>query len=221
MDQGLHLPQYKKFSFWHIVVGLSRFVSSALSPLLIPTYSVFLALWVSYLCSLPVSTRMGVLLVVLGITCVLPIIAVALLHNLKIIKNKRLERREERLIPYAVSVLCYVAFASYLHHVHTPDWLVMYAWGVMASSVVSLLINLRWKIGAHATGMGGLVALLVMIHYQDLEAFNLLWVICAAILLSGLLGTARIVMNRHTCAQVLLGFCNGFSCVYLLMRFFS
>ena len=54
--------------------ALARFFSTILSPLLMPTYGIFLVLWVSILCYLPTGTRLVVLLVVFGITCILPMI---------------------------------------------------------------------------------------------------------------------------------------------------
>ena len=67
--------------------AIARFFSSILSPLLMPTYGIFLVLWVSILCYLPLGTRMVVLLVVFGITCILPMIVIAVLHNIKFIEE--------------------------------------------------------------------------------------------------------------------------------------
>ena len=44
--------------------AIARLFSTLLSPLLMPTYGIFLVLWVSILCYLPTGTRMVVLLVV-------------------------------------------------------------------------------------------------------------------------------------------------------------
>ena len=76
--------------------ALARFFSTVLSPLLMPTYGVFLALWVSVLCYIPLGTRLMVILVVFGITCILPMVFIAVLHNAKIITDKRLDNRRER-----------------------------------------------------------------------------------------------------------------------------
>lgn len=73
--------------------AIARLFSTLLSPLLMPTYGIFLVLWVSILCYLPTGTRMVVLLVVFGITCILPMTVIAVLHNLKVIEDKRLVNR--------------------------------------------------------------------------------------------------------------------------------
>ena len=80
-----------------IVVGLSRFLSAMLTPLLMPTYGVLIALWCSYLSAYDMGLRVTVLLVVSGITLVLPIFCIATLHHFKWISDKRLIDRKDRL----------------------------------------------------------------------------------------------------------------------------
>ena len=49
------------FTFNKFITGLARFLSAAMSPLLMPTYGVFLVLWTSILCLLPTGTRVTVI----------------------------------------------------------------------------------------------------------------------------------------------------------------
>ena len=115
-----------------IVEALARFISSMMSPLLMPTYGVFLALWVTVLCYIPFGTRLMVLIVVAGITCLLPMVFIALLHNAKIIADKRLVNHRERWLPYIFTLACYVASVFYLRHVHSPAWMLAMMWGGVA-----------------------------------------------------------------------------------------
>lgn len=194
---------------------IARFFSTLFSPLLMPTYGVFLALWVSILCYLPVGTRLAVLLVVFGITCLLPMIFIAILHSLGVIKDKRLVNRKERWLPYIFIILCYVGAALYLNHVHAPQWLIMFMYGGAMAALVGFGINFFWKISAHMGGIGGVVALLFFIHGEGLGAFEMVWLICGAIIISGALGTSRIELKRHTFWQVMAGFANGFFWIFL------
>ncbi len=202
-----------------ILVAGARFFSSVLSPLLMPTYGALLVLWTSVLCLLPNGTRVMVLIMVLGITCVLPMILIGFLHHYGIIRDKRLENPQERTIPYAFGILCYLGAAGYLAHIHSPQWFVMFALGGALACLVVLIVNHWWKISAHATGIGGVVGLLYQIHIQGLSAFNLFWVFCITILLAGILGTSRLLLKRHTVLQVLAGFAVGFLCVHLMMKY--
>lgn len=201
-----------------LLVAGARFFSTVLSPLLMPTYGALLVLWTSVLCLLPNGTRVMVLVMVFGITCVLPMILIGILHHYGIIRDKRLENPQERTIPYAFAILCYLGAAAYLNHIHAPQWFIMFVLGGALACLVVLVVNRWWKISAHATGIGGVVALLLQIHVQGLSAFNLFWVFIATILLAGILGTSRLLLKRHTVLQVLVGFATGFVCVHTLMK---
>jgi len=204
-----------------LLAGTAHFLSSVLSPFLTPTYGVFLVLWISVLCLLPNGTRITVLAVILGITCILPMIIASVLHHFGLIKNHRFEKRQERLVPYLFCTACYIAAACYLYRVHAPQWFVMFMGGTALAALVDMLINLKWKISAHMTGLGGLVALIYQLHVQGLSAFELFWVLCATIILAGLLGTARLILNRHSMLQVIAGFVVGYACITLMMTCFG
>lgn len=198
--------------------ALARFLSSILSPLLMPTYGIFLVLWVSILCYLPTGTRLVVLLVVFGITCILPMIVIAVLHNLKLIDDKRLIDKKERTFPYLATILCYLGAGLYLTNIHMQQWAVVFVWGGAVACTVSLIVNFWWKTSAHMAGIGGVLAFLVRLRMDGLSAFNIYWIVCGIIILAGALGTARIYMGRHTFWQVIAGFFNGYICVYTISK---
>lgn len=208
-----------KYTANKFIAGLAHFMSMALSPLLMPTYGVFLALWVSVLCLLPYGTRVSVLLVCMGITCILPLIFLSVLRHFKLVKDLHVEVREQRLIPYLFTALCYGVAAYYLYYCHSPQWFTTFMVGSAVTVVVLALINLWWKISAHMAGIGGVVALVYQIHVQGLSAFDLLWLLCLTIIVAGALGSCRLVLKRHETWQVLSGAVVGFLCVSLTMRF--
>ncbi|MGM9803798.1 MAG: hypothetical protein ACI308_06420 [Muribaculaceae bacterium] len=201
--------------------AFARFFSTVLSPLLMPTYGVFLAFWVSLLCYIPFGTRMMVIVVVFGITCILPIVFIALLHNAKLITDKRLLNARERWLPYVFSALCYVGAFFYLKHIHCPGWLTAFMIGGVVSVCVSCAVNMVWKISAHSAGIAGVLALLLAIHDIGLSAFNLEGTICVTILLCGCVCTSRILLDRHNVLQTLAGAANGLLCVYFAIRLFG
>jgi hypothetical protein len=202
-----------------MIAGVANFLSTVLSPLLMPTYGVFLVLWVSVLCLLPYGTRVAVLLICMGITCILPLIFLSVLRHFKLVKNLHVDIREQRFIPYLFTVLCYAVAAYYLYYCHSPQWFVMFMVGSAITVLLMALINLKWKISAHMAGIGGVVALLYQLHVQGLSAFDLLWLLCFVIIVAGALGSARLALRRHGLWQVLAGAVLGFLCVSLTMRF--
>ncbi len=209
----------KRITVNRMIAGVANFLSTVLSPLLMPTYGVFLVLWVSVLCLLPYGTRVAVLLICMGITCILPLIFLSVLRHFKLVKNLHVDIREQRFIPYLFTVLCYAVAAYYLYYCHSPQWFVMFMVGSAITVLLMALINLKWKISAHMAGIGGVVALLYQLHVQGLSAFDLLWLLCFVIIVAGALGSARLALRRHGLWQVLAGAVLGFLCVSLTMRF--
>ena len=75
----------KKYTVNKFIAGMANVLSTALSPLLMPTYGVFLIFWVSVLCLLPYGQRVTHLLVCMGITCIIPLIFLSVLRHFKLI----------------------------------------------------------------------------------------------------------------------------------------
>lgn len=204
-----------------MIQRFARFFSAMFSPMIMPAYGIFLALWTTILCYNPLGTRLIVLAVMFAITCVLPILFISLLFAMKVLKDKNLVKREERLLPYIGFIVSFFASLWYLASVHSPMWLMSAMYGVILAAIVSFAVNslLKWKISAHMTGIGGIIGMLYTYHNLGLGAFNLFWLICIFILVAGVLGSARIILERHTLLQVLAGFVNGIVCMSLCMAF--
>lgn len=210
-----------KYTTNRFIAGMANFLSTAFTPLLMPTYGVFFVFWVSVLCLLPYGLRVTHLLVCMGITCIIPLIFLSILRHFKMVKNLHVDVREQRLYPYLFTALCYGVSAYYLHYWHSPRWFVMFMVGSAITVLLMALINLKWKISAHMAGIGGVIGLIYQIHVQGLSAFNLMWLLCLTIIVAGALGSARLALRKHNTLQVVAGAVVGFLCVSLTMRFFG
>lgn len=207
-----------------ILDEMAKFISTMLSPLLTPTYGTLMALSITPKLLDVTGARFKLLLIVFALTCIFPMITIAVLHNFKVIKDKRMISRKERLIPYITGTIYYAVAVYHVIYTHEPRWLVMFFAGGALACLISTVVNCRWKISAHMAGMGGLVALLWQINAMELEIISNPWMmlyILIAIFLSGMLGSARLMLKRHTLPQVLAGFLNGLICVSLMMRLFG
>lgn len=191
-------------------------VSTVFSPLLVPTYGIILAMSLTFLALLPTATRLLTIGMLFFITAVIPAASIMVMKRLGMVSDASLSNRQERTPPYLISAVCYLAATIYLLKVHSPDWL----WLFMAAAMVALLINVIvtkwWKISAHMTAMGGLVALLCRFQLSHIAIYNMQWWILAAIVLTGIVGSARIYRERHDLWQVLAGTACGFVCVFFV-----
>lgn len=100
--------------------------------------------------------------------------------------------------------------------VNAPMWLTMFLVGGAVAAIIALLINKWWKISAHMAAAGGVVALAFRIASNHINVVPMDSVIYTTIILAGILGTSRLILERHTLGQVLAGTATGFASVYLL-----
>lgn len=198
-----------------MLTRLAKIVSAVFSPLLMATYGVVLAMTLSFLCLIPTATKLTVILETFLATASLPIIGIFILFKLKAISDPRLDNRKDRLWPYIIEIICMAGMGIYLYHIHAPGWLPLFFFGGAAAVVVLAVVNLWWKISGHATGMGGLCALIFYLMLSGNSIYPLQWEFLGAVLAAGVVCSARLILDRHTLAQVAAGFANGFLLVLL------
>ncbi len=190
--------------------------SVLLSPMLMPTYGMIIAFQLSTYQILLTTDKLIVIAVIAALTCVIPAVLFLVMKYFGILTDVHLNNRSERFLPYAIIIVCYVVAALYLFNINAPTWMWMFLFGAGVASLVSLVVNIVWKISAHMAGIGGIIGLLCKINNFGDGVFDLMPIICVVIIVAGILGTSRLAMERHTLWQVIAGVFNGFLCVYLI-----
>lgn len=197
--------------------GISHILSWVLLPLLMPVFGILFIFRLSIMDVIPAGLQTAVTFVIAGINFVAPMLLILLLKLLGVVQDVGLNGRKERLIPYIITALCYGGSAWFVASRGAPIWVTMFFCGGVVASLMNLLINLKWKISAHAAAISGIIALLIRLQRDvavepQLFVWLLITVGCA-----GMLGTARIWLNRHTVWQVLAGYVVGFCSVFFIM----
>ncbi len=72
---------------------LSQILSALLSPLLVPTYGVVLSLFLTVLSTVPAPVKWTVTGVCFAITCLVPLLAIIVLHRIGLVKDPGLNNR--------------------------------------------------------------------------------------------------------------------------------
>lgn len=201
--------------------GVASALSIIFSPLLMATYGVALAMVLSFLCFIPTATKLTVILETFLATTAIPVIGIFILSRLKVISDPKLNERRDRTFPYLIETACFIGLAVYLNHINAPAWLSLFLIGGAVALVVLTVVNRWWKISGHATGMGGLCALVFYLMLSGNSIYDLQWEFLVAVLLAGLVCSSRVILGRHTLGQVTAGFFNGFLWVMLLPMLFQ
>ena len=74
---------------------------------------------------------------------------------------------------------------------HAPLWLLSFFCGAAVAVFVAMLINLRWKISAHAIGIGGMAGMMLWLTAAGLASVNAMIWLTAIIIAGGLVGSAH------------------------------
>lgn len=190
----------------------ARVLSDVFSPLLVPTYAMILAMWITPLRVLPESGRLIATGAVAALTALVPLAAILALIKMGSVSNMAITDRRQRMIPYSIAVVCYLCTAWTMHSYHAPRWLMMFFIAAAVATAAALVITTAWKISAHTTAMGGLTGMLAWFAISGLaDAGAVIW-LTGAIVISGAVGTARLALERHTLGQVCAGFLLGLAC---------
>ena len=183
-------------------------ISYLLHPLFIPTLGLLILFNTgNYLSFLPIENKRTILIILGLSTCVLPLSFIPFFLYKKIIHSIETESRRERIIPLIVTTFFYF-FAYYLvARLPISRLIGFYQLACSLTITLALLVSIFWKISLHMIGIGGLVGtLLILGFHMNTNVFNIL---VFAVIAAGLLGFARLRLNKHTPLQVYVGFLLG------------
>ncbi len=197
------------------LTGVSNFLSWIFVPLMMPVYGAIIAFTLSILSFNMLSVRVLFIGLVAGINLMLPISVIIILKRVGVLSDYGVNRRSERSLPYLIGIVCLIATAVLLYFKHAPLWFVAFYVGGALAGIIELLVNLRWKISAHAAGVTGVVALLSYLVLYDFTLSSAFGWLVASVAIAGLVGSARILLGKHSVWQVLAGYAVGFAAVYI------
>ncbi len=141
-------------------------------------------------------------------TFLLPVLFSTILWKNGNITSLEMPKRDERHAPFALTLVCYFAVLYLLWKLPVPRLIAFITLGGILAILWSFLINLRWKISIHMTGIGGLFGLIYGLSYSmNMPMIYLLMIIAV---IAGVLGMSRMLLKAHTPAQVYVGFLSGF-----------
>ena len=189
---------------------LTQLISILLHPMFMPILALHLTLLVLPSMAFTLSQN---LLLIYGIlifsTMVLPLISIFWLMQKGKVSSLEMRNHKERSLPLFKTII-WMSFGYYLLQnllFYTPI-LKAELLGAILIILLAAIISKFWKISLHLLGIGGVVG--VFIALQIMHG-DFLYLLLLFILLSGLLGLARIKQKAHNYAQVYAGFLVGLS----------
>ena len=189
---------------------LTQLISILLHPMFMPLLALHLTLLVLPSLAFTLSQN---LLLIYGIlvfsTMILPLVSIFWLMRKGKVSSLEMSNHKERSLPLFKTVI-WMSFGYYLLQnllFYTPI-LKAELLGAIIIILIAAIVSKYWKISLHLLGIGGVVG--VFIALQIMHG-DFLYLLLLFILLSGLLGVARIKQKAHNYAQVYAGFLVGLS----------
>ena len=196
---------------------ISKIISYIFHPVLIPTLG-FLLLFNSgfYFSLLTWDAKRFVLLVVLLTTALLPIISVGILSlNPKF--NIAMEQSKDRILPLLSSSVFYYLGSVLLGRMRAFPIFKLFLMASVLVIIIVLLVSFKWKISNHMAAVGGMTGTLFALSFRT--GVNPVWSLLFVVIVSGVVGTARLVLKKHNLKQIVAGYAVGFATLYGVIYF--
>jgi membrane-associated phospholipid phosphatase len=201
------------------MIKFHKTISLVFQPLLMPTYAMLLLMNMDIFLLLPLQWRLTAIVGTFIFTGILPAMPIWLMMKRGEVNDLFISKREERTMPYLFSLMAYFFWALFMWRtLQFPLFIVAMGMGSSVSIFIIVLINLKWKISAHAAGIGGLSGAIFGVCYRT--AINPLWLLVLVLFISGVVSLSRLELKAHTPGQVLAGYVVGFIMVFTPCFFF-
>ncbi len=197
------------------IIFTARIMSMIFTPFYLPIVGLIALFIFSYMSLLPMMYKLVMLAMVYLLTVVAPSLLIHLYRLCQGWTSHELGRKERRLVPYIISIVCYFACFFWMEYRNTPRVISIIVVVALTIQMVCALINVWWKISTHTAAIGGVAGGLV--SYSIAFSFNPLWWLCVVLILAGAVGTARMILRQHSLSQVVTGFLVGAACAILVI----
>lgn len=198
--------------------SLAKFISFVFHPLFVGVMMAAYLIFVHplYFVGFSEKEKMLKLLAVINNNVFFPLLVVALLRALGFNKSVLLKTQKERIVPYLASITFFFwTYYVFKNQPETPRVIVYMCRGMFFASSVALVLNNYYKISMHGIGVGGMVGLMALTLVDGTLYSGIPFMV--AILVAGLVVTARKIVSDHQWFDIITGFLLGFLCQFVAL----
>ncbi|NDW13302.1 hypothetical protein D0T50_10405 [Bacteroides sp. 214] len=197
------------------LIVVSKTISALFTPFTIPFVAFFVLFTFSYLRIMPQQYKLIVLGIIFCFTILMPTFTIYLFQKLNKITSAELGERRRRYYPFLLTIVSYLFCLVMMLKLRIPWYMVSIIFTGLLVMVIFFLANLKWRLSEHMGGAGMVVGGLISFSMQF--GYNPVWWLCILILITGMLGSARIISGRHSFGEVFFGFLIGFGCSTIIL----
>ncbi len=194
---------------------LALFISIVFQPLLIPSLVFGLIFFVvPEASSIPSEIKLRLIFHIVLSTLLIPLITIIGFRLSGAVKSLHMATLKERYIPFTV-ICIYFGLTTYFMYDQTEfDPVLWQSLFVITLTIIGLtLVTFFWKMSAHMTGVGGLLAIILVMD-SIFPTFHSLYPMIISIMLIGIVGTSRLYLDAHRPIEIYVGLAYGFACCF-------
>lgn len=190
---------------------LALVISVIFQPLLMPTLVFGMMLFaVPEATTIPEEFKYRLFFLIVLSTLLIPMITIIGLRLSGMVKSLHMPERKDRTIPFLITCVYFIITLLFLQQKSEIDPILWQGMGVISSAVIVLTgVTFFWKMSAHMIGVGGLLAVVIVLG-KEFSNFQVLYPLLLVLLLSGAVATSRLFLDAHKPNEVYAGFLTGF-----------
>lgn len=190
----------------------AKIISILFHPLLLATYLVtIVGFYFPAMLSIAPQNFKIILAFVFCFTFLLPVVNIIMFRYFGTISSFTMHARNERLVPFVAITIIYLVMV-FLFYNKLPIFMNVNKLMTIVTTMVvaSAAITFFYKVSIHSLAACGMIGILLPLN-KALENNVLLWPTAIALVMAGLIMSARLYLNAHTFNEVLMGGLVGFS----------
>lgn len=197
------------------IILAARMLSITFTPFYLSLVGLIVMFLFSYLSIAPWQYKLKVIGMAYLFTILLPTLLIHYYRRSNGWSLIELGKKEKRMVPYVISIVCYAACYTLMEISHIPHFVSIILIVALSIQIVCAMINIWWKISTHTAAIGGVAGALQA--FALLFGFNPTWWLCLVLIIAGMVGTSRMILRQHTLWQVVGGFLVGQALAFTLL----
>ncbi len=189
---------------------IANILSYIFHPVFVPVYVMLFMIYVHPYIFLGVSARDKILTLAQSVLMYsfFPLVTVLLLKALNFISSLHLRTQRERMIPLlATMTWSFWMWNVWKNLAGSPHEIVVFSLAVFLATIVAWLMNIYFKVSLHAISMGVMAGFILYLAFAGSVNFGIY--ISVAMLIAGVVCSARLIVSDHSPAEIYAGFSGG------------
>ena len=153
------------------IIRTARVFSAIFRPYYMPVVGFIGLFSFTYLSLLPFNFKLFILLAIYCFTILIPQICIFCYRKINGWAPHQIRIQTNRTIPYAISIISYVACLWLMYRMHLPRYMCGIIVAALLIQASCAIINIWWKISTHSAGAGGIIG--ALLAYSTLFDFNI------------------------------------------------